>query len=441
MTGHHHTRRVVAVGTGVATLTAFGLVLAPAATADGVAERIAGDNRYETAVDISQQGFATEGSAESVVLARSDDYADALAGAPLADHVGGPLLLTPSSVLQNDTAAEIDRVLAEDGTVYVLGGESAISNDVVEQLEELDYTVERIGGDNRYETSVNVATEIGDGDGPVLLTTGWNYPDALAAGAAAAHQDGVVLLTADNVVPNEVRTHLGGRVGADIYAVGGPGARAAAASEIEATSIIGTDRYDTAVRVASEFFHDGTSAPDGAVLATGWEFADALAGGAWSGSNGRPVLLTAQNVLPDVTANYVSARSNGEELFTVSVLGGQSAVSGNVYETLQAAFGDPLVATYDAEAGVLSGTTLLSVASVTVVIGDESSTVPVAADGRFSLDVSDFEPGSYTAQITAGSGASAVSETVTFEVVAPEPEPAPAPAPTETPTDGAADQA
>lgn len=417
----HNRRRVLAAGTGAVTLTAFGLVLAPAATADGVAERIAGDNRYETAVEISQKGFAEAGSASAVVLARSDDYADALAGAPLAAHVGGPLLLTPSGVLQNDTKAEIERVLAEDGTVYVLGGEAAIGADVVAELEELDYTVERIAGENRYGTSVAVAEEVGDEDGPVLLSTGWNYPDALAAGAAAAHQDGVVLLTSGSVVPDEVETHLGGLPDADIYAVGGPGARAAAASEIEATTIIGGDRYDTAVRVAAEFFHDGEDAPDGAVLATGWEFADALAGGAWSGSQGRPVLLTATNVLPDVTADYIAARSTGEETFTVSVLGGQNAVSGNILEALQGAFGDPLVASYHEESGVLSGSTSLSVGSVTVTIGDETRTVPVAADGGFSLDVSELTPGDYTAVVTAGTGASAVTETVEFTIADPDP--------------------
>ena len=42
-------------------------------------KRISGDDRYLTSVEVSQKGW---NSADTVVLARGDDYADALAGVP-----------------------------------------------------------------------------------------------------------------------------------------------------------------------------------------------------------------------------------------------------------------------------------------------------------------------------------------------------------------------
>src|SRR5690242_17551229 len=62
-------------------------------------QRVAGPTRIGTAIATSQDEFATGGSARAVVLARADNFPDALAGGPLAAAKGGPLLLTPSNAL------------------------------------------------------------------------------------------------------------------------------------------------------------------------------------------------------------------------------------------------------------------------------------------------------------------------------------------------------
>ena len=69
----------------------------------GEVVRLAGSERIATAVAISRAGFA-DGSAGAAVLARADLFADALAGAPLAVAVGGPLMLTPGAALAEATA-------------------------------------------------------------------------------------------------------------------------------------------------------------------------------------------------------------------------------------------------------------------------------------------------------------------------------------------------
>ena len=70
-------------------------------------ERIQGGSRFLTAVEISKAGWT---GATNIVLARSDDYADALAGVPLAYRLDAPILLTPPSRLDSDTLAEIKRL-------------------------------------------------------------------------------------------------------------------------------------------------------------------------------------------------------------------------------------------------------------------------------------------------------------------------------------------
>ncbi len=74
------------------------------------AERIQGENRYETSVKISQEGWK---SADTVVIARGDSFPDALAGAPLAYKYDAPILLTQTESLNPLVKEEIKRLGAE----------------------------------------------------------------------------------------------------------------------------------------------------------------------------------------------------------------------------------------------------------------------------------------------------------------------------------------
>ncbi len=297
---------------------------APVVTTSPVT-RVAGTDRISTAVAVSQQSFPS-GNAGAVVLARADDYPDALVGGPLAAARNAPLLLTEGSTLPIATATEIKRVLPAGGTVYVLGGTSAVPASVVSQLTGFGYTVVRYSGADRYATAVAVATALGSPT-TVLLATGTNFPDALAAGPAAAHVHGAILLTDGSTVPTETATYL---AGAHVtYAIGGP----AVAAVPSATAIVGSDRYGTAAAVATKFF------PSSAVVgvATGAGFPDALAGGAQLALLGGPLLLSSTASAPASTISYLSA--DHATLTNVYVYGGTSVLTDAVVSQLTAAFG------------------------------------------------------------------------------------------------------
>ena len=92
-------------------------------------DRIAGSGRVETAVAVS--GSAFPDGTGTVVLARADDFADALTGAPLAASFDAPLLLTGVDALPAATGDEITRLGA--GNAVLLGGTGAISESVAER--------------------------------------------------------------------------------------------------------------------------------------------------------------------------------------------------------------------------------------------------------------------------------------------------------------------
>lgn len=313
---------------------ALGLGLASGASAAGaVVDRVAGDDRYGTAVELSKLEFKEDGSAGAVVLARGDQYADALAGSPLATVKDAPLLLTRPTALTPDTATEIERVLPEGGTVYVLGGTAALEPAVEEDLIDRGYVVERISGADRYFTALEVAEEIGEFE-TVLLATGTGFSDALSAGNVAAATGGVVMLSKGGSLTAEVEQFLAAQD--DIVAVGGPAQKAAASANLPVLALFGDDRYATAVEVADHFF-EFSGGLAGISLASGEDFPDALTAGAASGRNGHPVVLTRKDSLPEVTEDYAEAVGASPSTVLGYVVGGESAISPEVYDAFDAA--------------------------------------------------------------------------------------------------------
>ena len=324
---------------------------------DGItAMRFAGANRYETAVCISRLSWRREWT-KSVVLARGDKYPDALAGAPLAAQYEGPLLLTQTDAIPSDVLNEIQRILVPGRTVYLLGGTSAISDDVRGTLEDLGYQTERLAGANRYETAVEVAKRLSTSN--FFFATGTDFPDALAAGNAAAaftvirRDDGdantrafAVLLTDGDSMPQHVVEFASMRASEYPdpiwFAVGGRANRAAtdAFGDSALTDrFVGTNRYDTAAQVAEIFFDlnyphrpfIGSHPPLDLTLATGSNFPDALAAaGTLGGMHAYPMILVQNFSIGDHGVRLLV--DHGDSIESLLVVGGTSVVRDDIVD-------------------------------------------------------------------------------------------------------------
>ncbi len=295
-------------------------------------DRLAGFGRFDTAVDISENTYE-DGEADAVVLATGLDFPDALAGVPLAYAKGGPLLLTCSDELPDVSAHEIARVLTEGDTVYVLGGEAAVSEEVADKLDDMNYGVERIAGEGRFDTAVKIAEEVADNPATVFLTTGLNFADAVAASSPAAIKGSPILLTHPDKLSEDTADYLEGNEASieDIHVIGGEAAvEDDVMGEAGGTNrVFGANRWETGTAIAEEFFED----PVKATLATGLEFPDALAGGVYAALNDAPVLLTNYDELPGEVKNYFIGEKG---IMNVSVFGGEGAVSDSVLRAIEA---------------------------------------------------------------------------------------------------------
>jgi putative cell wall-binding protein len=317
------------------------VVTAPPLTAPTV-HRAAGADRYLTAVAVSQLRWdATTDTSSSarhpgaVVMARGDEYPDALAGIPLASKVNGPLLLSSPADFDAATDAELHRILPSGGTVYILGGTSALSPTVEAHLKRDGYTVVRYFGADRFATALAIARYGLGNPQHVIVATGDDFPDALSAGPYAANwfasgtgRPAAVLLSDGASLPPAVaayiKTKLVGSTNAAPYVIGigGPGAQSitTVGSTSQFDALVGKDRYSTAAMVAAYF---PTNVPVG--VASGENFPDALTGGAMTAVSGGPVLLTPQAALNTVTGAALGKVKAGVP--TVDVFGGPVAVS------------------------------------------------------------------------------------------------------------------
>jgi uncharacterized repeat protein (TIGR01451 family) len=288
--------------------------------------RLSGPERIATAIRVSQES-CPPGAADVVVLSRADIYPDALSGTPLATQEDAPILFSQTDQLTAATAGELQRVLAPGGTVYLLGQTAALSNQVEADVDALGFNTVRIGGANRFGTAAKIADQgLGNPD-TLLITDGANFPDAIT-GASGEAVNGAVLLTADNVMPGETQSYLAGRPdNPDLFAIGGPAASAAPS----ATPVVGASRFDTSVQVATQFY----SNPSAVGIATGGQFADALAGGALMGKLGGPMLLTGQNTLPPVVKTYLE--NNATNIDRAIIFGGTAVVSSSVESQIDTA--------------------------------------------------------------------------------------------------------
>lgn len=376
-------------------------------TSARVVRRHAGSDRVGTAIALSQDRFGAD-RASAAVLVRADDFADALAGVPLAVAEGAPLLLTGSEGLDPAVGAELTRVLGAGAPVLLLGGEQALAAGVARDVAALGLRPGRIAGGSRYETAALVAAQLPPvaESATAVLASGATFPDALAASVPAAVAGWPVLLTERGALPDATAARL--RDYDRVVLVGGEQAvdrsvedQVGALRAVE--RVAGPTRYDTAAAINRRFA--GVLDATGVALSSGTDFPDALAGGAHAAAGRRPLVLTGA-ALSAPTAAFLADQRPAELL----AYGGPAALSEDVLAAAHAVVDDgggpaTVESSAGAELGVGIATDLPQVdaarSSVTLTVdGWEVDTVLRADGSTLRVDAGPL-PGSATVHLVA----------------------------------------
>ncbi|AFM00510.1 N-acetylmuramoyl-L-alanine amidase [Desulfitobacterium dehalogenans ATCC 51507] len=264
-------------------------------------ERLSGQDRVGTALSISEKGWT---SADTVILCEYADFPDSIASTPFAASLNAPILLTQGTALDSRVRDEIKRL--QPSKVILLGGTGVLKPTIEEDLGKFDFpiTVERIGGQNRYETSIHLAQRVPNDT--VILANGDDFPDALSAASFAGIKQIPIILTSKKT-PESVLNYLKETQPSQLIVIGGENAIPSEGLTNHGFSIEtrlgGQNRYETNAAVIS-FVKDSYETDD-LFLASGITFPDAVAGTVLAAKYKAPLLLSEKEDIPAPVYTYM----------------------------------------------------------------------------------------------------------------------------------------
>jgi putative cell wall-binding protein len=162
-----------------------------------VVTRLAGPDRYETALVVARDGL---GSPATVFVATGLVFPDALAASAVAARRDGAVLLTRGEAVPTGV---ISYLRATDGiVVHAVGGPAARG------LTASGITATAHQGADRYATATALAAAFAPTLGLVGVASGVSFPDGLVAAPYLARRNSVLVLVSATGVPTPTSDYL-----------------------------------------------------------------------------------------------------------------------------------------------------------------------------------------------------------------------------------------
>ncbi len=326
--------------------------------------RVAGSTRIDTMAQIVEKSVA-DGSQSVIFLTTANNYADALSASGLLGVMNASLLTTDPSALSYETKKQIERISDGSASIYILGGEGAVSDDVAKELESMTCVgeVERISGNGRVETGNKIYEKGGENWGDTcVIVNAWNYADALSIGSFCAENKAPIFGATGGTITQEQADAIkaggftkvvivGGTSAVDPEAVqamleasdsGDEGAASqedADAQTFEYLVLAGSTRIDTSKMIVdwscgnyadAQFQPQYLLNASNVCFSTAWNYADALAGINLSCANNAPIMLVDDS---DASTAAITEVVKGG-LTKCWILGGTGAVSSDVEDLI-----------------------------------------------------------------------------------------------------------
>ena len=278
--------------------------------ANGVdVQRIKGNNRYDTSIEISKHAFS---KSDKVVVVSGEKFADALTAGNFADQA--PILLTEKAGASSDLQKEIARLGAKE--VIIIGGKGSVSESVEKTLKLQGKKITRISGNDRYETSTKVAEAL-NAKNNIVLANGEKFADALSAAPYAIAKNKTLVLTNGKTLPKgveakDISTIIGGKNSVSIKGLE------------NVARISGQNRNDTSIEVLKQI-----GKTEKAVIADGRDYPDALSAAPIAVKMNTGILLSDDSAI-DSIKSFID--KNG--IKHVTIIGGEKSVSKTQYQKL-----------------------------------------------------------------------------------------------------------
>lgn len=320
-------KRIIASLLSAAAITGLMSLNAKAST---LSNRISGINRVSTSVEVANSGWT---NSDYAVIAYAWDFPDAVSAAPLAYKYKAPILLTDKDELSTAASSELDNLHVKH--VFIAGGTGVVSSKVESEISAKGIDIKRLSGNNRYETSIAIANQVGT-NGSIVITNGYNPYEALSISPIAAKKGMPIILTAKSIVPTSVENYIKQNNITQTYILG----KADGASEDDGVAdgsvfpnpvrITGSNTYERNINIIKMFDKDIDYSK--IYLATGRAFADALSGSALAAATSSPIIFVDDN-MPQITKDFISSKATSVN--TISILGGTGAIADNIVQQVK----------------------------------------------------------------------------------------------------------
>ena len=266
-------------------------------------KRLGGKDRYGTMAKIATEAWD---SSDTVVLATGKNFPDALVASSIAGLYDCPIILTETGEFSQAAKDELTRLGVK--TVYVMGGNAAVSDSVLSEIEAMGITCNRVYGKTRQLTSLNalnMIVEAGKYNGTIVVATGGKFPDSLSVGPWCNTTCTPIILTNDDLVLTDEEMARLAELGVQSAII--VGGEAAVSPEVEEqlaslgatdiTRLSGKDRFETSAAIAEWEIENQNMTRVNVSVATGAKFPDALSGAALCGDNNSVILLVSDDML------------------------------------------------------------------------------------------------------------------------------------------------
>ena len=305
---------------------------------DAAVDKIEGEDRYATAVRIAKEvnlvgrkASDTQQKTKDIVLVNGSALVDGLAAAPLAGSLTtadtkAPILLTAKNELPKVTQRYLRELIDLEGnkdiTVHIVGGEGVVSNNVKKQLRTLGLNVERYAGEDREETSMAVAKEIGFENGAFVIGAEGEADAMSVSGLAAANKAPVVVSGFNGLSEDTIDALDGVRVnviGGDSRVSKADYEEVAAVAE-SIRRVEGSDRKATNAAVIETFYKNSFREADSVIVTRDDELVDALASANLASIEGAPIVLGTKSLSKDQINAVVANAKKADKVYQIGGL-------------------------------------------------------------------------------------------------------------------------
>ena len=217
---------------------------------------IAGEDRFETAIEISKSWKTSQ----EAILVNSTAESDLLCATVLASQIDCPILLTDKNNINESTNNEIKRL--NINKLYLIGGKDVIYETIEKELSKSNIKIERICGEDRYETSISIANKVRElkkSNTAILVNGEYSVADAVSISPIAGDKNIPVIICKNNQVKLQKEWMKNNDI-KNLYIIGGEDVinktieKELNIDNINIERIYGKDRYETNAKIIENFY-------------------------------------------------------------------------------------------------------------------------------------------------------------------------------------------